>query len=881
MVKSGTYSAQALRSNIRDLGSRLGRVLAESHSPEFLKEVELVRRWAKDLRRGSRRSIGNIERFLRLSGSEKSFKIARSFTEFLRLANAAEQHHRTRRRLYYETHSSLPQMGSVEAFLKNLKPKMISQVVEKLNQMEVDLVLTSHPTESMRQSAIRRYKHVTQNLAILDRRDSTRWEKEQAKKSLDRNIRALCLTEIVQEAGPTPFTESLSGFSIVEEVLWDAVPRFYRRLNDSALRYLKEEISLNARPIRFSSWVGGDRDGNPYVTAQVTRQVLYKGMSSGYQLILSEVDWLLKEMSFKSASSELLDLVGGGEPAEPYRILLDKLSHDIEKSKQVVLKNLNGLEVSRGNLIGKSEIIEPLKVVYRSLVSIGANDLAQGRTLDLIRRLEIFGVALLSLDIRQSSDVHEEVVAELVFHLFKENYRELNEQGKQKVLLDILNDEKIIERPPEWSSLGREVLDTCNLINDFPEDCFRSYVISMTEEPSDLLEAFVLLKIANLKRHLPVVPLFETPEALKNGRRILESLLDLSYYRKYVGNYQMVMLGYSDSAKRSGRLASAWLLHQIQTELEELAHQKGIGFEFFHGRGGSIGRGGGPIHLALLALPRGSGNGRLRVTEQGETVHGKFGLPGIAERTLDLYVAGVLEAAVSRPPKEKKIWYSIVDRLAEDSSRSFRKFIYENERFISYFTEVTPVQELALFKIGSRPARRKAGISLDSLRAIPWVYSWTQNRGLLPSWFGLGEALEASIARGELRQLRLMYKEWPFFKATLDLLEMVLAKVDISVFKRYSDTLVSQGNQDLTLEIIEAYRLSVSTLAQITGHKRLLEDNPVLRRSISVRTPYVDVLNILQCHFLKIYRENPDDTWAQRILALTISGISAGMRNTG
>lgn len=881
MVKSGTYSAKALRSNIKDLGSRLGKVLAEIHSPEFLKEVEFVRCWAKDLRRGNHRSIGNIERLLRISGSEKSFKIARSFTEFLRLANAAEQHHRTRRRLYYETHSSLPQKGSVEAFLKNLNPKMISQVVEKLNQMEVDLVLTSHPTESMRQSAIRRYKHVTQNLAILDRRDSTRFERDQAKKSLDRNIRALCLTEIVQEASPTPFTESLSGFSIVEEVLWDAVPRFYRRLNDSALRYLKAEIGLAARPIRFSSWIGGDRDGNPYVTAQVTRQVLCKGMSSGYQLISSEIDWLLKEMSFKSASSELLELVGGGEPAEPYRIFFDKLSHDIEKSKLVVLKHLSGSEFSRGNLIGKSEIVESLKVVYRSLVSIGANDLAQGRTLDLIRRLEIFGVALLSLDIRQSSDVHEEVVAELVLQIFNKNYRELNEQEKQKILLDILNDKKTIERAPEWSALGREVLDTCSLINDFPDECFRSYVISMTEEPSDLLEVFVLLKIANIKRNLPVVPLFETPEALKSGRRILESLLDLCYYRKYVGNCQTVMLGYSDSAKRSGRLASAWLLHQVQTELEELAHQKGIVFEFFHGRGGSIGRGGGPIHLALLALPRGSGNGRLRVTEQGETVHGKFGLPGIAERTLDLYVSGVLEAAVSRSPKEKKIWYSIMDRLAQDSSRSFRKFIYENERFISYFTEVTPVQELALFKIGSRPARRKAGISLDSLRAIPWVYSWTQNRGLLPSWFGLGEALEASIERGELRQLRLMYKEWPFFKATMDLLEMVLAKVDISAFKRYSDTLVSQGNQDLTLEIIEAYRLSVSTLAQITGHKRLLEDNPVLRRSISVRTPYVDVLNILQCHFLKIYRENPDDIWAQRILALTISGISAGMRNTG
>ncbi|MCB0363039.1 MAG: phosphoenolpyruvate carboxylase, partial [Bdellovibrionales bacterium] len=474
MPSTNSKSTKPLRDNIRDLGQRLGRVLAECDSPELLEEVELVRRWAKDFRRGKRGAKGSLDNFLTRAEYEKSFKIARSFTEFLRLANAAEQYHRIRRRHYYETHSKSPQKGSVESFLKNLKPSLHKEVFKKLNSMEIDLVITAHPTESMRQSAIRRYKHVTQNLAVLDRKDATRWEIEMAKTSINRNIRALWLTEIIQEKGPTPFTEALTGFSIVEEVLWDTVPRYYRRLDALSRKYLGGELGCDAVPIRFSSWVGGDRDGNPNVTATVTKSILYQGMRKAYRLILSEVEWLQKEMSFNMASDELLDLLPEGDRTEPYRIFLSQLRRSIESSERLIEEGQANYDKCVGHLIGKSEIIDQLKVIYRSLVAIGAEDLAQGRTLDLIRRLEVFGVALLGLDIRQCSDVHEEVIGELASAEEEPlSYAKLSEREKQTYLIERLEGKKPIIESMKWSSLGKEVLETCRLINDFPEECFR------------------------------------------------------------------------------------------------------------------------------------------------------------------------------------------------------------------------------------------------------------------------------------------------------------------------------------------------------------------------------------------------------------------------
>ncbi|MCB0364593.1 MAG: phosphoenolpyruvate carboxylase [Bdellovibrionaceae bacterium] len=876
-------TTQPLRRDIKQLGSRLGRVMSECDSPELLQKVEEIRKCAKSFRSGSKASRERLTALLSSLGHEESYKIARAFTEFLRLANAAEQHHRIRRRRYYATHSKKPQDGSIEAFFKGLANKDKKKALDLLNHMEVELVLTAHPTEAMRQSAIRRYKHMAKNLEILDRPEITKWEKELAEISLDRNVRALWLTEVVQAKGPTPITEALGGFSIVEEVLWDTLPRYLRLVNYQARKYLGGDLQPNASPIRFSSWMGGDRDGNPYVTSGVTRQILLMGMAKAYHLIRTELDWLLKELSFNAASDELLAKAGGPGSVEPYRVILAPIFEQVREAEHHVAAQLRGINAPATWVpIGKAELLEPLHLCYESLIAIGARDLAEGRALDLIRRLEAFGVCLLGLDIRQASDAHESTVAEIFQHQGWGNYQQMSEAERQSALVNRLESSEGISLPKSWEfKLGEDVMATCRLLNEFPPECFRSYVVSMTEDPSDLLEVLFLFKAAGVKRQLPVVPLLETPEALAKSEEILSSLWSIKYYRSRAGSYQQVMLGYSDSSKRSGRLCSSWMLHQVQAKLDILANSLQVEFEYFHGRGGSIGRGGGPVHLALLALPRGSGQGRIRVTEQGESIHAKFGLPGIAERTMELYISGVLEAALSKPPKEKKNWMGLMDHLGLESEKAFRGLIYEDPKFLDFFAQVTPIQELSLLKIGSRPSKRKRDFSFDSLRAIPWIYSWTQNRGLLPSWLGLGEALEYGLANGHLQDLKAMYKSWPFFASTLSLFEMVLAKVDLPVFEYYTERLADENSKVLSQQAIESYYLACKNLARITGRKELLANNPVLRRSIDVRTPYVDVLNLMQAHFLKIYRDNPDDPWVQRILAITISGISAGMRNTG
>ncbi|MCB0384923.1 MAG: phosphoenolpyruvate carboxylase, partial [Bdellovibrionales bacterium] len=588
-------------------------------------------------------------------------------------------------------------------------------------------------------------------------------------------------------------------------------------------------------------------------------------------------------LSFNSASEELLKKTGGPTSIEPYRVILSPIYEQVCEAEHQVAAFLKSDKNFDGWVpIGKAEILEPLQLCYRSLIEIGARDLAEGRTLDLIRRLEAFGVSLLGLDIRQSSDVHEAVVAEIFAANGWNSYSDLSEENRQHLLISKIENADEIKLPKSWKfELGADVIATCKLLDDFPPDCFRTYVISMTEEPSDVLEVLFLFKAAGVRRRLAIAPLLETPEALAQSEKIISDLWKIKPYAKIASGYQQIMLGYSDSGKRSGRLCSAWMLHQVQSKLDQLAASLNVEFEYFHGRGGSIGRGGGPVHLALSALPRGSGNGRIRVTEQGESIHAKFGLPGIAERTMELYLSGVLGSALAKPPKEKKAWAGLMNQLGKESEIAFRQFIYHNPRFLDFFAQVTPIQELSLLKIGSRPAKRKKDFSFESLRAIPWIYSWTQNRGLLPSWLGLGEALEYGIAKGHLKDLKLMYKEWPFFASTLSIFEMVLAKVDLPVFEYYSDRLADPSSQELSRQMIASYHLACRNLSKITGHKELLAKSPVLRRSIDVRTPYVDVLNLMQAHFLKIYRENPDDPWVRRILAITISGISAGMRNTG
>jgi phosphoenolpyruvate carboxylase len=404
----------------------------------------------------------------------------------------------------------------------------------------------------------------------------------------------------------------------------------------------------------------------------------------------------------------------------------------------------------------------------------------------------------------------------------------------------------------------------------------------MAANASDVLAPLFLMKVAGVTDKVRICPLFETPDALEKACAIMDDLYKIPVYRAHAGTHQQIMVGYSDSAKRGGYMNSAWEIYRLQSGLQAVGHKYKIKTTFFHGRGGSVARGGGPIETALLALPRPHQSGTIRVTEQGEAINAKFGLPEVAERTMELYLSGFLEAMLSKPEKQPASWIAAMDRLAHHSASVFRKVVYEQPDFMKHYTQLTPTAELSLLKIGSRPGRRKKDGGLESLRAIPWVFGWTQSRTLLPAWLGIAEALEAEISAGNLKVLQDMYKRWPFFQSVIDLVEMVVAKADVEVTRYYSALLVEPSLQWMTEDYLARLAETKKTLLKVVQRKKLLETSKVLDRSIRIRSPYVDVLNILQAHLLKEYRALSRPPAALRkTLALTIGGISAGMRNTG
>ncbi len=892
-MKTRQDRLKPLRRDVHLLGEILGQMLNRLGTEGLLGEVEAIRELAKRVRRGAQ-SIRSLEMESRDLPAQKGYEIAKAFTEFLRLANVAEQQHRIRRRGFYESQSAQPQPGSLEAALKGVKPSQKNAAQQVLSQMKIDLVLTAHPTETQKRSAIRRYKRIASILGELERVDLSKWKKIELRQELQRHIQGLWLTEIVPDKKPTPLAEARFGTSVVEEVLWEALPETYRKLDHYCQRYLGADLPLEATPLVFSSWIGGDRDGNPFVTAGVTRQVLVQSMKQALNLYESELKKLVEEFSFSQASSKLWAKVKRQTKTQPYRHIFLQLIESIRLTREFLYTAPASLkDLPKGALKHESELLGPLCLCYESLIEVGAFELAKGPLLDLIRRIKSFGLVLLPLDVRQSAEVHSEAVADVADKLFQVDYRGQSEAERQSFLLAQLKSSSQGPSAPDWRALASqlqpmtlEVLETCELLREFPQGSFRSYIVAMADQASHVLEVHWLLNLAGVEKFSQVAPLLETPESLARADAMMSELFQIKDYRKLIQGRQQIMLGYSDSAKRSGRLHSAWTLYQVQKSLDALGKEFGIEVEYFHGRGGSIGRGGGPIHLALMSQPRGVGSARLRVTEQGESIEAKFGLPEIAGRTMELYLSGVLESQLTKEKVEKSSWCQVMQEMARDSAQEFKQRIYEDKDFLSHYQQITPIEELGLLKIGSRPKKRKKDLSLESLRAIPWVFAWTQNRCLLPSWLGVGEALSEQIRQGRLDLLREMYGSWPFFRATLDLVEMVLAKADPAIVRYYSKTLVDPSLQRQTEQYLQSYRKSVKALLSVTARPHLLASNPVLKRSIDLRTPYVDVLNVIQAQLLKTFREGREKGIAQnpqleRSLALTISGISAGMRNTG
>lgn len=877
---------QPLRDDVRLLGELLGDTLRAREGDALFRAVEEVRQLAKRARSGEGDELATLAAVLAALPVGFALPVARAFAHFLTLANIAEQHHRIRRRRAYERDpTATPQRASCDEVFGRLIDAGVTaeELSAALAATRIELVLTAHPTEVVRRTLRQKHQRIAELLARGDRTDLTAAERAEVTESLRREIAAAWETDEVRHERPSPLDEVRSGLVVFEQSLWHAVPRYLRSLDRALRRHTDRGLPLDVAPIRFGSWMGGDRDGNPNVTPEITRQACLLARWMAVDLYHREIVALRSELSMIGGSDELRARVG--DVREPYRVLLREVRDRLGATRAAIEASLREDDpdpsVEARVYPDVESVAEPMRLCYRSLVATGNEVIAAGRLTDILRRLATFGLTLVRLDIRQEASRHTEALDTVTRHLGLGAYAEWDEPARQDFLLRELAG----RRPPVSPDLNaspevRDVLDTFRALAGIAPDALGAYVISMAGQPSDVLAVELLQREAGLSHPLRVVPLVETADDLARVGSLLGRLLSLDWYRARIDGHQEVMVGYSDSAKEIGRFGAAWELYKAQETIVESCRAQGIRVTLFHGRGGSVGRGGGPTYLAIQSQPPGSADGRLRVTEQGEMIETMFGLPGIALRTLEVYTAATVEATLRPHARAPTEWRETLERLAQAARRGYREVVYEHPGFLDYFRAATPERELGALNIGSRPARRAAGRGVASLRAIPWQFAWTQNRLLLASWLGLERAL-ADVGPDARRQLREMYRAWPFFRSTLDLMEMVLAKADARIAAEYDRQLVPPELQPLGRELRGRLTHAIERLLDVTGHVELLEDNPVLRRSIDVRNPYVDPINLAQIDLLRRLRVAPPDPRLRRALMMTVNGVAAGMRNTG
>lgn len=898
-----------LRENVKLLGQLLGETFKEKVGERFLDLVEEVRALSKSARNGNDADFQKLVEVVKNLSPLERLLISRAFSHFLSLANIAEQYHRIRRRrAYLSDPQAPPQRGSFEESFQrilhaqrpatgtgNLSPTLLvtkEQLHQAICQQEIELVLTAHPTEISRRVILQLFARIAEHLQRLDEKELTPFEKQEILQALKREISALWLTDEIKRKRPTPQDEAKSGLLTFEHTLWNAVPR-YLRILDSALKTATgQPLPMNCIPIRFGSWMGGDRDGNPNVTSVVTDEVVNMARWIAADLYIREIRLLRTELPMSDCNPTLRSKVGK-ESLEPYRDYLRKIENRLANTRNFFEKRLKNRKVKPGHLyLAAQELREDLLLCYNSLCATGARELAGGRLLDLIRRVHCFGLTLVRLDVRQEASRHAQAVDWLTKKLNKGSYLGWTEKQKQDFLLKELSQSKPSYKKQIAKAAGastssipeevREVFLTFIKLAEIHPESLGAYVISMAGPPSDLLAVEFLQKQAQMQAPLRVVPLFETIGDLQQAPARLEELFSISAYLKRRKHTQEIMIGYSDSSKEGGPLCAAWELYQAQEKMVEIAKRFGVKLTLFHGRGGTVGRGGGPTHVAINSQPPGSIQGRIRVTEQGEMIQAKFGLGGIAIRTLEVYTTAVLEATLTPPRVPQESYRKMMETLAKNAREHYQKMVYHTPEFLEYFQSVTPEGELPHLNIGSRPARRpQQNKGIKSLRAIPWLFAWTQVRLLTPSWLGTGQPLEETL-RDQENLLKEMYRSWPFFKSTIDLIEMVLSKASPQITLRYEEILVPPHLHSMGQRLREEMQRLQDCVLKITGQKTLLDHNAVLRRSIQVRNPYVDPINLIQAQVLKLFRNSPDPSPLLRdALLITLNGVAAGMRNTG
>ncbi|KAK7306976.1 hypothetical protein VNO77_39637 [Canavalia gladiata] len=1043
-------SFQGFEDDCRLLGSLLVDVVHREVDSTFVDKLEKIRTLSQSACNmrlaGIEEMADMLEKQLASELSkmtlEDALRLARGFSHYLTLMGIAETHHRVRRKGGNKGHFA----RSCDDIFNQLVQGGVSpdELYNTVCKQEVEIVLTAHPTQINRRTL--QYKHlkISHLLDYNDRPDLSLEDREMVIEDLVREITSIWQTDELRREKPTPVDEARAGLNIVEQSLWKAVPHYLRRVSSALKKHTGKPLPMTCTPIRFGSWMGGDRDGNPNVTAKVTKDVSLLSRWMAIDLYAREVDNLRFELSMRQCNDKLLKLAHEileeakkenhheqwnqsmsrsqskhtNQQASPLPIKLPDGAHllscvengvaehprldipgpdhkqlnqkdgqvpslttsnggsqntcsplassansnasppvsiprspsfnsnqllaqrklfaesqigrsSFQKLLEPKLPQLPGITPYRvvlGNIKDKllrtrrrlellledgpcehdpsdyyettDQLLEPLLLCYESLQSCGTGVLADGRLADLIRRVATFGMVLMKLDLRQESGRHAETLDAITKYLDMGTYSEWDEDRK----LDFLTRELKGKRPLVPHSIEvapdvKEVLDTFRMAAELGSDSLGAYVISMASNASDVLAVELLQKDARLAvsgvlgRACPggtlrVVPLFETVKDLRGAGSVIRKLLSIDWYRQHIiknhNGHQEVMVGYSDSGKDAGRFTAAWELYKAQEDVVAACNEYGIKVTLFHGRGGSIGRGGGPTYLAIQSQPPGSVMGTLRSTEQGEMVQAKFGLPQTAVRQLEIYTTAVLLATLRppQPPREEK-WRNLMEDISKISCQSYRNAVYENPEFLAYFNEATPQAELGYLNIGSRPARRKSSTGIGHLRAIPWVFAWTQTRFVLPAWLGVGAGLKGACEKGQTEELKAMYKEWPFFQSTIDLIEMVLGKADIPIAKHYDEVLVSEKRQELGRQLRDELITTGKFVLVVSGHEKPQENNRSLRRLIESRLPFLNPLNMLQVEILKRLRSDEDNLKARDALLITINGIAAGMRNTG
>lgn len=868
-------SYDGLRERVRLLGDMLGETLRTDLGADWLEIIEQIRRQGKSASQGEQLKIQQqLQTMFADMNQEELNRVVSAFSQFLNLANIAEEQ-------YTVAHH---QDSPIEEYLARLQKENIdaSLLEEKVKQLSIELVLTAHPTEVTRRTLINKYREITDQLDHLDISRALNKDTSNIERRIAELIAQSWHTHKIRVERPTPIDEARWGFSVIEHSLWEAIPAFVRQLEQALIEKFDIQLPLNACPIKIASWMGGDRDGNPRVTAKVTKEVLLLSRWKAADLFIQDLNKLVDELSVSAATKTLIDLAEG-ESIEPYRHVLRQLQAQLIELRSKISDKLSGDNIHPAKLaFSNQQLLDPLLACYHSLIDSGLAIIANGALKDTILRAYCFGSSLIKLDIRQDSERHEEVISEVTRHLGIGDYSQWNEDDKIAFLQKELNDKRPLF-PRNWntSESVQEVLDTMQVIAENDPANFGIYIISMARSASDVLAVQLLLKESDVSWPMPVAPLFETLDDLNNAQIATHQLLQIDWYRSYIQGRQYVMIGYSDSAKDAGVLSAAWAQYRAQEGLVELAKEFDVTLTLFHGRGGTIGRGGGPAHQAILSQPPGSVEGGFRVTEQGETIRYKFGMPALAVRSLNLYASAVLEALVTPPPQVESEWRDLMDQMSTHATEIYRDVVRHNPEFVPYFRQATPEQELSSLPLGSRPAKRKPGGGVETLRAIPWIFSWSQNRLVLPSWLGAIESITHFNQNENAIVLEKMRQHWPFFQSRLAMLEMVFIKSDPLLSEAYDQALVDKDKITFGKNLRDKLKIDKQNLLALTQESQLMQQDLWNRDSIKMREPYLLPLHLVQIELLKRTRANPQDDQLKTTLMMTIAGIAAGQRNTG